>query len=394
MTRQSYQKGYVSEEIRTRRGTAFVIRYRVRTTEGKWKHKSETLYGLRGKKAARTELAQRIREASPMKIKAEALTLGYFVEAYWRPYLDRNNVKPSTRRSYESALECHVLPGLGNLQLVDVAPLHIEEVLQASLKRGLAPKTVRNLVGLLQGIFSLAADDDLIAKSPIRDKHKPAVLRRDKPVWTAKQLKAIVEAVPGQYRPLFVCIMLTGIRLGELLGLQWKHVDFQGRKLRIEQSFWRGQLVTPKTPGSVGKVPFGDVLAAVLSGHMKNSCYVGPNDFVFLKPDGSRFDPDVLRRDVLYPTLDRLGIPRDSRSAGFHTFRHSAATILNEQTGNLKLAQRFLRHSNLSTTADIYTHTSPEAELEAAHALERAIYGDLFVNVPETANTNKSAAVN
>ena len=63
MTRQSYQQGYVSEPIRTRRGIAFKIRYRVRTAEGKWQQKSETLYDLSGKKAARAVLEQRLREA-------------------------------------------------------------------------------------------------------------------------------------------------------------------------------------------------------------------------------------------------------------------------------------------------------------------------------------------
>ncbi|HEY4931539.1 MAG TPA: tyrosine-type recombinase/integrase, partial [Terriglobales bacterium] len=47
--------------------------------------------------------------------------------------------------------------------------------------------------------------------------------------------------------------------------------------------------------------------------------------------------------------------PRSSRTAGFHTFRHSAASLINARTGNLKLAQKLLGHSNLSTTADVYS---------------------------------------
>jgi integrase len=99
----------------------------------------------------------------------------------------------------------------------------------------------------------------------------------------------------------------------------------------------------------------------------------GPDAFVFCKKDRSALDPDVLRKDGLYPILDRLGIPRKKGASGFHTFRHSAASIVNEQTGNLKLAQKFLGHSTIKMTADIYTHTSAEAERDAAIALERAI---------------------
>ena len=69
-------------------------------------------------------------------------------------------------------------------------------------------------------------------------------------------------------------------------------------------------------------------------------------------------------------------------------------SIVNEQTGNLKLVQKFLGHSTIEMTADIYTHTSAEAEREAAVALERAIYGDLFPVVPNFANRNNSAPLN
>ena len=102
----------------------------------------------------------------------------------------------------------------------------------------------------------------------------------------------------------------------------------------------------------------------------------------------------MLRKDVLYPILDRLRIPRSSGASGFHTFRHSAASILNERTGNLKLAQKLLGHSTVDMTANVYTHTSAESEREAALTIERAIYGDLFPVVPSLGNRNKFEAVN
>src|SRR5262249_3893082 len=75
-------------------------------------------------------------------------------------------------------------------------------------------------------------------------------------------------------------------------------------------------------------------------------------------------------------------------------FRHSAATIVNQKTGNLKLVQKLLGHSNLSTTADVYTHTSAHADRSAALALEQAIYGDLFQVVPRFGAWNNSVAPN
>jgi len=84
----------------------------------------------------------------------------------------------------------HILPAFGPMRINEVTPLPIEKLLQSRLAGGLSPKTLRNLVGLLQSIFSLAVDNDLIARSPVRDRHKPRVIRREKPVWSAEQLKA------------------------------------------------------------------------------------------------------------------------------------------------------------------------------------------------------------
>src|SRR5262245_25522946 len=108
----------------------------------------------------------------------------------------------------------------------------------------------------------------------------------------------------------------------------------------------------------------------------------------------SRPSIDVMRKDVLYSILDRSGIPREPRKSGFHTFRHSAASFVNSQTGNIKLAQKMLGHSNLSTTADIYTHTSAESDREAACAIEREIFGDLFPVVPENGNNKPEMLLN
>jgi integrase len=246
----------------------------------------------------------------------------------------------------------------------------VERFAQAKSKSGLSGKTVRNLLLVLQGIFSLAVDNDMVVKSPVRRSHKPVYRRMEKPVWSAEAVRAIIQAAPRDYRAFFCCAGLTGPRLGELLGLQWKHINLTSRKLRIEQSLWHGKIVSPKTIGSIRTIYFGDVLAGVLTEHLQSASHGKPEDFVFCKKDGSPLHPDVLRKDVLYPVLDRLGVFRSSGASGFHTFRHSAASILNQQTGNLKLAQKLLGHSTINMTADVYTHTSAEAERDAASRIQ------------------------
>ena len=393
MTRQSYQQGYVSKPISTRLGIVFKIRYRVKSADGKWNHKSETLYGLQGRKAARAVLDQRIRDASNQKPEGSDLSLRTFVDAWWKPYLQRKAVKLSTRSNYDSVLQLHILPVFGDMRMEEIVPLHVERFVQTKVASGLSPKTVRNVLLVLQAILSLAVDNDLIARSPIRKRHKPTIDKHEKPIWSPAQLLNILSGAPPELRAFFDCVALTGTRLGEALALKWKHIDLERRTLQVEHSLWRGQLVSPKTAASARIIPIGVALTETLRNHREKSSHRGPDDFVFCKRDGSPLDPDVLRKDVLYPILDRLGIPRKKGASGFHTFRHSAASIVNEQTGNLKLVQKFLGHSTIDMTADIYTHTSAEAEREAAVALERAIYSDLLPVVPNLANRNNSAAL-
>ena len=362
MTRQSFQQGYVSDPIHTRRGLAFKIRYRVPGLDGKWKHKSETLYDVEGKKAARAVLSKRIGSAKPA-----GFTLKQFVETCWKPLWERKLLKPSTREYYQCNLDKHILPVLGELELSSITPLDVERFVgKLSVLRR---RTQRNIITVLQRLFSLAEESDLIVKSPVRQHHRPESERSSKVAWSADQLRQILQAIPPQYEGLFVCAALTGLRLGELLGLQWKHVDLEARVLHVRQSLWHGKLVPPKTKTSVRSLPIGEALASRLLGGE-------PEAFVFANAEGKPISQNWLRRGVLYPALRKAALPVIPRASGFHAFRHSAASLI-AAGGNLKLAQVFLGHSHLSTTADIYTHTSTTAERAAAQTLEDAIFGSV-----------------
>jgi integrase len=377
-TRHLLQEGYVSDSFRTRHGTAFIIRYRVPAAGGKFKHKQETLYDLSGKKEAKAVLNQRLQQIGSMSLEAADLTFKAFVDNYWMPYLDRKQAKPSTLNGYKSVLDHHLLPSLGDMLLTQVAPINIEELLQIKAKEGYTLKTLRNIIVLLDGIFHLAEDNDLISRSPVRKRHKPVCHKTEKPIWTAAQIRTILESLPAVYRCLFLCVALTGLRVDELLALQWFSVDLQSKILQVSQSLWKKQIVPPKTLSSVRRIPMCEMLASALISHRETSSFIEPLDFVFCKKDGTPLNQDVLRKDVLYPVLDRLNIPRPKGTSGFHCFRHSAASLINAATGNLKLVQKFLGHANIGPTADIYTHTSEAMEREAAAALEQSIFGNLF----------------
>jgi integrase len=273
VTRHLLQDGYVSDPIRTRHGTIFKIRYRVPTAGGKFKHRQETIYGVTAKREAKAVLNERLQQVASMNLEAVDLTLRSFVEKYWKPYLDWKETKPSTVRGYQSVLDNHILPSLGDMIMAEIAPINIEELLQVKAKAGYSAKTMRNVIVQLNGIFHLAEDNDLISRSPVRKRHKPVCHKTEKPIWTLEQVKRILESVPAEHRCLFFCVALTGLRLGELLALQWKCVDLQSRVLRVLHSLYKRQLVAPKTFSSARRIPLGDVLVAALTSHREQSSF-------------------------------------------------------------------------------------------------------------------------
>src|ERR1044071_5841889 len=144
---------------------------------------------------------------------------------------------------------------------------------------------------------------------------------------------------------LFLCMALTGLRVGELLGLRWRDIDFQNRRLTVMRTLWRKKLLTPKTEASKRTLHLPVALVEILKIQRHQSTWTAPDDFVFAKEDGAPLNADALRVNVLFPALEKAKIVRQKSTHGFHLFRHSAASIVHAETRDLSLAQELLGHS-------------------------------------------------
>lgn len=396
MIRRSFQKGHISKRD-TRHGVVYDIRYRVRTSGGQWKQRSETLVdlgvGRAGRQRAEEVLASRIKETNPANglILPVKITLRRFIETEWQRYLDRKNIKPSTRASYAAYLAKHVLPVLGEFGMADIVPLHIGDVLANATKGGLSSRSLFNLYRLLHTIFRVAVDHDFVQRSPVRAHHRPIYRKPHKPIWEPEEVRLILANIPQGYRALTTTVVLLGCRIGEVLGLQWKHVDLVHSEISIAQSLWRGKLQTTKTD-NVRIMPMTDFLSRSLRQHKSLSFHTAPDSFVFCHSDGRPLDPDVLRCDVLYPAIERTGLPREKRARGWHAFRHTASTLIYRETRDLKAARMYLGHADAKTT-ELYTHVD-KASPEAARVLEQALFGDLLQNCSKPSLEDQPATAN
>jgi integrase len=313
-----------------------------------------------------------------------SMTMADFVTGLWQ--LHKSKLKPSTAYHYDSLLKLYILPAFGSQSLTEIAPRAITLFFAKLNQSGLSGSYKQVIYQLLNTIFETAAAHDLIERSPVRCKlHRPGFDQKEKPTMTADEIRRLIETVPDEHRALFLCVALTGLRVGELLGLWWKDIDFPNRSLKVNRSLWRKQLTTPKTKRSNRTLHMPAALSEVLQMHRQVSRWTGGDDFVFSKPDGAPLSADALRNKVLYPALETIGIARERNRHGFHLFRHSAASIVHAQTRDVSLAQELLGHSRLSTTADIYTHTQTEAE-QATEILAREIWGNCGLTVAEASS--------
>lgn len=138
MTRNTFQKGYVFARM-TKHGKVHVIRYRVRSTDGKWRHKAETVNSPRRKDAERV-LAERLREVNRgLKLPVE-ISFEDFAANHWETYVTQH-LKPSTRASHRSNVKRHLLPSFGKLRLSAISALKIMEFLKEKSATGLKPKS-------------------------------------------------------------------------------------------------------------------------------------------------------------------------------------------------------------------------------------------------------------
>ncbi len=150
-----------------------------------------------------------------------------------------------------------------------------------------------------------------------------------------------------------------GLRVGEILGLQWRDVDLLNGRLEIQRDVYQYRVDEVKTPTSEAPLPLARELVEILIGWRSHALFVCPGDFVFASErrtrkhpqgGGPRGDKSILRYH-LQPAAKRADIGK----IGWHTFRHTNATVLEQVGVRMKVAQELLRHADIQTTMNVYT---------------------------------------
>ena len=291
----------------------------------------------------------------------------------------RPNLRPRSRETYESQLRLHIRPAtgdgieLGKIELGRLTPATVREW-RAQLSMRLTPNTVAKCYRLLRTILETAVADELIIRNPCAIKGAGVERVAERPVASVEQVWALADATPPRYRCLILLAGFLGLRRGELLGLECRHVDLLHRTVRVEQQqieLNSGELLVsaPKTEAGVRTVALPAFLVPELETHLGRFAAPGRNGRVFT---GER--ADVLRKRAVDRNWARARAAVADLPDGFHfhDLRHTANTIT-AGTG-ASTAELMHRMGHASSAAALrYQHATHERDVEVARRLDEFV---------------------
>ena len=294
-------------------------------------------------------------------------------------------LKYSTQKHYEYVIETHLLPTFGNVQLRLILREAVQNFLQLKLKQSLSWKTVKHIRTVLGTILGTAEVWGYIEDNPVPKTKLPRRgPRPERKVLTPEQLRSLLGALPEPSCSLVWLLVLTGLRIGELLALRWRDVNLQNGMLRVRETVYEGHFDEPKTRTSKRVVPLGQKGIEVLRGLPAHA--LDPEALVFCSGRGTPLCRRNLSNRQFLPTCKALGLPRIS----WHGLRHCNATLLDAVGTPLGTVQALLGHSSPEITREIYLHSLPAGAREAVEKVEAFIIGPKRTQIEEIPDLGSS----
>ncbi|MFE5945314.1 tyrosine-type recombinase/integrase [Streptomyces sp. NPDC056480] len=293
-------------------------------------------------------------------------------------------LKPTTMARYRDYVRNDLVPAFGTLKLDQLAHRHISAFATSQLAAGRGRTTVYRCLATLSSALSDAVRQHRLPHNPA----SPPVLRRppspERRIWTAQEAAhflAYCHQADPEMADLFEVLIGTGMRKGEALGLHWNDVYLDKGVLYVRCTLSaidnnRLVITTPKTRSSRGWIAISPRVATALRRRARSApTLLGePRDpftgLVFCRPNGQPLGPHLVL-DRLHRLSEEAGVPRVT----VHDLRHLAATITITAGVPLTVVSKTLRHSTLSTTANLYSHLTQQAAHQAVDTIDHVLSG-------------------
>jgi integrase len=303
-----------------------------------------------------------------------AVTLRRFLDEWVERYRGqgRRSFRENTRDEYRRLLAAYAHPYFpARLKLVDVSTYTLARFVdwladEKAQGKCLSDRTIANATIPLRAALATAKREGLIRYNPAQGLALPPrqQLAGDEiKVFTPEQLAIIMELAPERHRLLLELLAATGLRISEAIALQRLHVqlDVPAPEVCVRRAIVRGRTEPPKTRHGRREVRLPDSLAAKFRVYLADQSDQNSTAILFPTESGAPLDPSNLRPRVLKPLMRQAEAPW----AGFHTFRHTFASLHLRRGTNLLQLSRALGHHSPAFTLSRYTHLLPGDEAPA-----------------------------
>ncbi len=361
----------------------------------------KTVHGT--KKEAEVELAKFVTEVqNGLIIDGKSLKFSEFTEIWKRDYGSKE-LAPSTYKRYCRMLETRLLPYFGHFYINKIKPTDImkfydllEKDTQLVRKKGnngsktkkpLSGKTILEHHRLLRAMLHKAVYWQLIVANPAERVQPPKARKPKRKSYDDEQTKILLEnleLLPSEdtkYKVAIILTVFTGVRLGELMGLEWQDVDFKNGIISINRS---SQYLAdmgvftkvPKTESSIREIAIPEFIISLLEEYKlwyeeQKSIYGElwtDSNRLFVQADGKPMHPSTISKwFVKY--VGQIGLP----VINFHGLRHTNASLLVAQNIDIAVISARLGHAQISTTLDFYVHPLLSHNRKAGYALENLL---------------------
>lgn len=267
----------------------------------------------------------------------------------------------STAISYRTMLEKHIRPAWESVPLSAVKPLAIDTWLRGLTRVegdkdvAVSVKTRGHLKAMLHRLFERAMFWELMpmARNPMEFVEIRGISKRQKKpfVLTPEQYQLVVGGLDDPYKPMVQVAMCLGLRVSEVLALQWADFDFDALTLKVTRAAVHGRISRVKTEYSQDELPLDASFAALLRSWRKRAPK-SLEGWVFVNEStGKVYHASCIQQDYIRAAGRKAKLGRD---IGWHTFRHTYRSLLDDAGAPVGVQQKLMRHAQVATTMNVY----------------------------------------
>lgn len=328
-------------------------------------------------------------EAVNRGFKSSAVKFEELSEEWFEEYA-KLNLRSTTYERLKQ-LRHRIYPAIGHLRIDKITPRQLQAFVNSLAKEGanektgkpLAPKTIRHNLSLISDVFTYAVKMGLVSDNPCSKVTIPKGEVKEKQIYSQEEMEVLLTKLMGEplkYRVFFYLIAYSGFRRSEMLGLEWKDIDFENNIISVrrtsnytaERGTYTDTTKTKRSQRTLKISPFiMDMLKQLKEEQDNEALRLGTKwvetDRLFTKWNG-----EEMNNQTPYGWLKEFCEKNNLPFYGIHSFRHFAASALISAGLDVTTVSGALGHCNSGTTLNVYSHMFQNAQARVSKAMDGA----------------------